>query len=162
MDRQEFIAELRRAMSGSFSAAEIADTAAYYEEYITMQIKKGKQEDEVLRELGSPRLIAKSMKAAGGSTGGIHGGAGAQSSVHGSAGGRSGRRSADDDPVYDEDAECNGRMHTFRLPMWLVLLIVLLVLLAILMIVLRLLFALLPIILVVVGIVTLYRYFSKK
>lgn len=154
MNRQEFVAELRRAMSGSFSAAEIEDTAAYYEDYITMQIKKGKSEEEVLRELGSPRLIAKSMKAAGGNTGGN---AGARRSTVGGAG-----RTAGSDTPYDEDASFNGGMHMFRLPMWLVLLVVLLLLLAVLMILFRLLIALLPIILVTVGIITLYRYFSKK
>lgn len=154
MNRQEFVAELRRSMSGSFSAAEIEDTAAYYEDYITMQIKKGKSEEEVLRELGSPRLIAKSMRAVGGSTGGN---AGAQRSAVGGAG-----HMAGSDAPYEEDVSFNGGMHMFRLPMWLVLLVVLLILLAVLTILFRLLIALLPIILVAVGIIMLYRYFSKK
>lgn len=138
MDRQEFIAELRRAMSGGFSPAEIEDTVSYYEDYIDMQIKKGKREEEVLRELGSPRLLAKSMRAAGENAGG--GGASAA----------------------EEDAAYGGRIHTFRLPMWLVLLVVLLLLLAVLTLVFRLLAAALPIIVVAVGIVTIYRFFSKK
>lgn len=150
MNRQEFVTELRRAMSGSFSAAEIEDTADYYEDYITMQIKKGKSEEEVLRELGSPRLIAKSMKAAGGN-------AGARRSAVGGVGHTTGSSAP-----YEEDVSFNGGMHMFRLPMWLVLLVVLLLLLAVLTIVFRMLIALLPIILVVVGIITLYRYFSKK
>lgn len=150
MNRQEFVTELRRAMSGSFSAAEIEDTADYYEDYITMQIKKGKSEEEVLRELGSPRLIAKSMKAAGGN-------AGARRSAVGGVGHTTGS-----DAPYEEDVSFNGGMHMFRLPMWLVLLVVLLLLLAVLTIVFRMLIALLPIILVAVGIITLYRYFSKK
>ena len=154
MDRQEFIAELRRAMAGSFSAAEIEDAAGYYEDYITMQIKKGKSEQEVLKELGSPRLIAKSMRAAGGST---EKSAGAWRSAGKGAGDAAGGNDS-----YDEDASFNGRMHTFRLPLWLILLIVLLLLLAVLTVIFHLLVALLPIILVAVGIVTLYRYFSKK
>ena len=154
MNRQEFVAELRRAMSGNFSVAEIEDTAAYYEDYITMQIKKGKSEEEVLRELGSPRLIAKSMKAAGGNAGGN---AGARRGTVGGAG-----RTAGSDAPYEEDVSFNGGMHMVRLPMWLVLLVVLLLLLAVLTILFHLLIALLPIILVTVGIITLYRYFSKK
>lgn len=138
MNRQEFIAELRRSMSGSFSAAEIEDTVSYYEDYIDMQVKKGKREDEVLSELGSPRLLAKSMKAAGQNAGG--GGASAS----------------------EEDSAYGGRIHTFRLPTWLFLLIVLLILLAVLTIVFRVLVAVLPIIVVVVGIVAVYRFFSKK
>lgn len=158
MDRREFTAELRREMSGGFSTAEIEDAVSYYEDYIDMQMKKGKREDEVLRELGSPRLIAKSMKAAGGGAGGAMGGRG------GSAGSdASGRGSFfNGEPSRDEDTDFNGRTHTFRIPLWLVLLIVLFVLLAVLSLVFRLLVAVLPILLVVIGVVTIYRYFQRR
>lgn len=61
MNRYEFVEELRKALSGSLSANEIDGHARYYEEYIDMQIRKGKMEEEVLQELGNPRLLAKSM-----------------------------------------------------------------------------------------------------
>ncbi len=158
MNRQEFIAELRRAMSGDFSTTEIEDAVSYYEDYMDMQIKKGKREEEVLRELGNPRLIAKSMKAAGSGAGGASVGGGT------SAGGFTTGRSASFDRKSSDDgaSDFSGRTHMFRIPLWLVLLIVLFVLLAILSLVFRLLVAVLPIILVICGIVTLYRYFSKK
>lgn len=158
MNRQEFIAELRRAMSGGFSTTEIEDAVSYYEDYMDMQIKKGKREEEVLRELGNPRLIAKSMKAAGSGAGG--------SSVGGrtSAGSYTSGRSGSFDGGSSDDGASDFRegTHMFRIPLWLVLLIVLFVLLAILSLVFRLLVAVLPIILIIFGVVTLYRYFSKK
>ncbi|MCM1102549.1 MAG: DUF1700 domain-containing protein [Clostridium sp.] len=185
MNRQEFIEELRKAMSGSFSVAEIEDAAAYYEDYMTMQMKKGRQEDEILKELGSPRLIVKSMKAAGGTGawkaagGGADRGAGAQrgsawnaksagaqNGAYGDMGRNTDRQrngyAQEDGSDYDEDAAFNGGMHTFRLPMWLVLLVVVLLLLAVLTIVFRVLIALLPIILIAAGAITIYRYFAKK
>ncbi|MCM1536841.1 MAG: DUF1700 domain-containing protein [bacterium] len=154
MNRQEFIEELRKAMSGSFSAAEIEDAAAYYEDYMTMQMKKGRQEDEILKELGSPRLIVKSMKAADGTGAWKAAGGGANRQRNGYA--------QEDGSDYDEDAAFNGGMHTFRLPMWLVLLVLVLLLLAVLTIVFRVLIALLPIILFAVGAIAIYRYFAKK
>lgn len=66
MNRYIFIEELRKALSGSFSANEIDEHATYYEEFIDMQLKKGKTEEEVLQELGNPRLLAKSINDANG------------------------------------------------------------------------------------------------
>lgn len=155
MDRREFIAELRREMSGGFSTAEIEDAVSYYEDYIDMQIKKGKREDEVLRQLGSPRLIAKSMKAAGRGTGGAMGGRAGRYASGGSA-------FFNEEPSRDEDTDSDGRMHTFRIPLWLVLLIVLFVLIVVLSFVFRLLIAVLPILLVVIGVIAIYRYFQRR
>lgn len=73
MNRQEFIRELRRSMTGQFDISEIEETVNYYEDYIDLQIRKGKTEEEVIRELGDPRLLTKSMRAAGkGKSSGYH------------------------------------------------------------------------------------------
>lgn len=161
MSRQEFIEELRKAMSGSFSAAEIEDAAAYYEDYMTMQMKKGRSEEEILKELGSPRLIVKSMKAADGTGAWKAAGGGARGSADRSAGAQRGS-AWNAKSASAQDAAFSGGMHTFRLPMWLVLLVLLLLLLAVLTIVFRVLIALLPIILIAAGAITIYRYFAKK
>lgn len=158
MDRREFIAELRREMSGGFSTAEIEDAVSYYEDYIDMQIKKGKREDEILRQLGSPRLIAKSMKAAGRGTGGTMSGRAGSAGRYASGG----STFFNEEPSRAEDPDSDGRMHTFRIPLWLVLLIVLFVLIAVLSFVFRLLIAVLPILLVVIGIIAIYRYFQRR
>ncbi|MCR4955513.1 MAG: DUF1700 domain-containing protein [Lachnospiraceae bacterium] len=61
MTRQEFIAELRNALQGQVSAATISDSVQYYESYIMQESRKGRTEEEVIEELGNPRLIAKTI-----------------------------------------------------------------------------------------------------
>lgn len=63
MNKQEFIEGLRRSLSSINDYTFVNDTIAYYENYIESQIRMGKTEEEVMEELGDPRLIAKSIKA---------------------------------------------------------------------------------------------------
>ena len=64
MSKQEFIEKLRSSLSGQVSAKLVEENMAYYEEYISSQIRMGQTEEEVLRSLGDPRLIAKSIISA--------------------------------------------------------------------------------------------------
>ena len=61
MNKQEFLEQLRKSIAGINDYTVINDTLAYYEDYIDMEIRKGKPESQVLQELGSPRLIAKTI-----------------------------------------------------------------------------------------------------
>lgn len=63
MNKQEFIEQLRRSLSSLNDYTFVNDTISYYENYIESQIRMGKNEEEVMRELGDPRLIAKSIRA---------------------------------------------------------------------------------------------------
>ena len=63
MNKQEFIATLRRELSGISDYEYINDTVSYYENYIESEIRKGSSEEEVLSSLGDARLIAKSIRA---------------------------------------------------------------------------------------------------
>jgi len=63
MNKQEFIEQLRRNLAAINDYTFVNDTISYYENYIEAQIRMGKSEEEVMRELGDPRLIAKSIKA---------------------------------------------------------------------------------------------------
>lgn len=63
MNKQEFIEQLRRNLSSINDYAFVNDTISYYENYIESQIRMGKSEEEVMQELGDPRLIAKSIRA---------------------------------------------------------------------------------------------------
>lgn len=63
MDKQEFINQLRRSLSSIQDYTFVNDTILYYENYIDSQIRMGKSEEEVMQELGDPRLIAKSICA---------------------------------------------------------------------------------------------------
>lgn len=66
MERQEFITRLRRNLSGIDDIEYINDTVNYYENYIDSEIRKGETEETVLRMLGDPGLIAKSIRASRG------------------------------------------------------------------------------------------------
>ena len=61
MTRFEFTAQLRKALSGRVNHAAVNENVTYYENYIDTEIRKGRREQEVLEELGDPRLIAKTI-----------------------------------------------------------------------------------------------------
>lgn len=61
MTRQEFLQELRIALQGEVNQAAINEHIRYYESYIIEESRKGKSEEEVIAQLGNPRLIAKTL-----------------------------------------------------------------------------------------------------
>ena len=61
MTKEDFLSELRSALSGSVSADVINDNMNYYENFINTEIRKGRSESDVLDELGNPRLLAKTL-----------------------------------------------------------------------------------------------------
>ena len=63
MNKKEFIDGLRRSLSSINDYSFVNDTISYYENYIDSQMRMGKSEQEVMEELGDPRLIAKSIRA---------------------------------------------------------------------------------------------------
>lgn len=61
MDRTEFIRILRNQLSGQMPEGSVAAHIRYYEDYIDKQTAGGRSQEEVLAELGDPRLIAKTL-----------------------------------------------------------------------------------------------------
>lgn len=61
MNKEAFIDTLRRALYGKVSDYELTDHVRYYEDYIRQEMNRGKSEQEVLEELGDPRLIARTI-----------------------------------------------------------------------------------------------------
>ena len=61
MNKQEFLDRLRSALNGRLSPSQVAENINYYEDYINTEIRKGKSEAEVLKLLGDPRLIARTI-----------------------------------------------------------------------------------------------------
>ena len=61
MNKTKFLEGLREALQGDLSAAEINNQLLYYERYMEEELKKGRTEKEILEELGSPRLIARTI-----------------------------------------------------------------------------------------------------
>lgn len=64
MTKQEFLDELRQALSGNVSSESVMDSYRYYATYIEEEIRNGKNEKQVIEELGRPALIARSIIAA--------------------------------------------------------------------------------------------------
>lgn len=61
MDRTEFLDRLQRALSSGVNSSQVAENVRYYQDYIDVEIRKGRSEAEVLAGLGDPRLLAKSI-----------------------------------------------------------------------------------------------------
>lgn len=61
MDKYEFSNGLRRALGGKLDPVAINSNVEYYENYIDSEIRKGRSEADVLKSLGDPRIIARTI-----------------------------------------------------------------------------------------------------
>ena len=61
MNKEQFIDALRRALYGKIDDYTLLDHIRYYEDYIRQEMGKGRTEQEVLQELGDPRLLARTI-----------------------------------------------------------------------------------------------------
>jgi uncharacterized membrane protein len=61
MTKEEFIKDLRESLYTEVPSIEIENNVRYYSEYIDNQIRSGKTIDQVMAELGDPRLIARTI-----------------------------------------------------------------------------------------------------
>ena len=66
MNKEEFLQGLRRALSSTGSESLIQENLSFYRSYIDGEMAKNRSEEEVLAELGDPRLIANSIREAAG------------------------------------------------------------------------------------------------
>lgn len=62
MSKNEFLKKLKSALEVDLSQSQIYEQIAYYDNYISTEIKNGRSEQDVLDELGDPNLIAKTIK----------------------------------------------------------------------------------------------------
>lgn len=62
MNCEEFLRQFRDALDGKVSENVIQDNVNYYRSYINSQTAGGKSEADVLRMLGDPRLLAKTIE----------------------------------------------------------------------------------------------------
>lgn len=64
MTKQEFLEQLSKALTSRAGSATASENVSYYEEYIATQVRAGRTEEEILAELGDPRLLARSIAEA--------------------------------------------------------------------------------------------------
>ncbi|WP_448774458.1 DUF1700 domain-containing protein [Blautia sp.] len=61
MDKNEFLDILRSQLSGQMPEGQLNTHIQYYRNYIEERMQSGNSESEVMRELGDPRLIARTL-----------------------------------------------------------------------------------------------------
>lgn len=125
MSCEEFLKQFREALEGKVSEQIIQDNVNYYRSYINDQAANGKSESEVLRMLGDPRLLAKTIEE---SSKFVSGG---QSSSSNNYGSYSTSQSSD-----DEYAESDDKKH-MKFFGWMIAIIVFVVILFALMVIFR-------------------------
>lgn len=146
MDRIEFIDKLQHALSGGLGSAAVAENVQYYREYIDVEIRKGRSEEEVLGSLGDPRLLAKSIIEANKRAGRIEGT----------------NQNYDEETAergFGEQEPAAGAVHV---PGWLIWLIVVVVFLLIIGVVFSVISFLAPIIIPVLVVLLLINFFKGR
>lgn len=142
MNKYEFIRSLRKALTGKVDGRELEDTIRYYEDYIDGEIKKGKTESQILQELGDPRLLAKNIVSVNGSTGGFY---------------------EEEDyrkKVWQE--EDYAGTSKWRVPGWLIAVLILLAVVVILGIAFSVIWSMLPLIIPVCLAISLFRFLTSR
>lgn len=61
MDREEFLQGLTEALAGQVPPEVLQENLKYYRNYINTETGKGRTESQIMEELGSPRLIARTI-----------------------------------------------------------------------------------------------------
>ena len=63
MSKKEFLQKLEEALLEKMDISDAAEHIRYYNDYINNEVANGRSEEEVIKSLQSPRLIAKSITA---------------------------------------------------------------------------------------------------
>ncbi len=147
MNKQEFLNKLRAALNGRVPTSVVTENVNYYEDYINTQVRMGRTEEEVLKALGDPRLLARTIIETNRSNGyrEENGGPGQSYSGYNETG-------------Y-QDAERDGYGKARRVPGWLWVIIVVLVVVVIMGVVLSVISFLAPFLLAILVVMFLVKLF---
>lgn len=124
MNREEFLRGLQNALSGEVPPSVVRDNLRYYDNYIRSEIQKGRSEEQVMEELGEPRLIARTIidTTPGAGEGGFEEYRSFGSFSSGGYGGDSGSDGRDAAGRGEEDEQSRQRMsgniHYYDLNKW--------------------------------------------
>jgi hypothetical protein len=64
MTQSEFLQELRCALENSLPESIVQENVEFYKQYISDEVNKGKDEEQVLQMLGDPWILAKTVTEA--------------------------------------------------------------------------------------------------
>ncbi|MCD7750787.1 MAG: DUF1700 domain-containing protein [Lachnospiraceae bacterium] len=147
MTKQEFIDKLKSALSGQVPDGVIWENVRFYEQYFDDQSAKGLSEEAICEQIGSPKLIAKSIVEAEKHETGFVGDDRAEF--------------VDEEPKSFQQGRSRFTVHTRRLPGWLSVVIGILIFLLILRLIFTVFRVLIPVIVPVVLVVVAYRAIRK-
>lgn len=142
------MSKLRAALNGRIPAPQVEDTINYYEDYINVEVRKGKSEEEVMKSLGDPRLIARTIIQTNGTAGNGH-----------DAGAGSYQESGYQSGYQDTYEGYRSTRRSFGIPGWLLAIIVILVLFLVIGLVFSVLSFLAPVIIVMAAVIFLVKLF---
>lgn len=151
MGKQEFLEQLKHSLNGSVSPALVMENIQYYEDYINMEIRKGRSEEDVLSSLGDPRLIARTILETN-----QQDGSAAQDGEFREAGHGYGTAQGD---MHQDAYGGTGQRRFIRIPGWVWLVAVLLVVVLVISAVFSVLSFLAPVILPIILVVFLVKLF---
>lgn len=154
MNKQEFLEKLRLALNGRVAPSVVTENINYYEDYINVEVRKGRSEEEVLAQLGDPRLLARTIVATHGGNQTAAGGKGADYDYDG------GRSEGFREYASGEGKRFRERGNgVFRIPGWVLLILFLVVVVIVLSLVFSLVSVLLPVLLPILLVVFLVKLF---
>ena len=158
MNREEFLKQLQEALVGRVPEQVVRENITYYRRYISEQISGGKSEPEVLRMLGDPRLLAKTIEGSSkfASNMGENNSYG-NSSFGGTYSGNFNNNYNNTYNTTDYGSEQKANTKQFRMPLWVLLCLVLVILILILTLAFRVFVFFAPFILVVMIATFVYR-----
>ena len=152
MDKREFLDKLQRALASGVSSSQVAENVRYYQDYIESEIRKGRSEQEVLAQLGDPRLLAKSVIEANKRAGTNYGS----------------NREYDEEVAQDASRERGSdfgeklKERAFVLPGWLVMVIATVLVILVIGVATSLISVLSPVIIVVLVIILIVKLFQSN
>lgn len=150
MTRAEFIDTLQKTLTGRISSSSVNENIRYYQEYIDTQVRAGRSEEEVIAELGNPRLLARTIIEADKREG---------QTAYGEA--------QEYDEVYEDGTQAGaesgrGGAKVYRMPGWLITVLVVLVMVLIIGVIGSVLSMLLPFIIPIMGIILIVRLVNRR
>ena len=61
MSREEFLRGLEEALAGEVPASVVRDNLNYYSSYLSQELAKGLTMEEIIEEIGEPRIVARTI-----------------------------------------------------------------------------------------------------
>lgn len=111
MRKEEFLQILRRALTGDVPPGIVEENIRYYDGYITEEVRRGRTEEEVIAEIGDPRLIARTIEDTTDTF--------ADSQYHGGSAYEYGKTADREDDTYGQNSYgTGGSVRRFRFDKW--------------------------------------------